>query len=205
MKEVKNLTYTSVDAEGKPQLQDGAYGMKIEADGVIDRRKLKISAAKEAKKIYDGRTNVLDPLGNLSFTYNGTEAEQNEANGIVKGEGDQLKAALGVRGVYRNENNTEDDANAADNETQEHKTHAVRYTFEKNEGRDRVLANYEIATDAGGNTVLGTGIIERRTLNVRPDRQATYEGKGNVNYTGRVEDGSAAVNGNTPLTPEVEA
>ncbi len=202
LKEVKNLTYTSVDAEGKPQLQDGAYGMKIEADGVIDRRKLKISAAKEAKKIYDGRTNVLDPLGNLSFTYNGTEAEQNEANGIVKGEVDQLKAALGVRGVYRNENNTEDDANAADNETQEHKTHAVRYTFEKNAA---VLANYEIATDAGGNTVLGTGIIERRTLNVRPDRQATYEGKGNVNYTGRVEDGSAAVNGNSPLTPEVEA
>ena len=200
--EVRNLTYTSVDAEGKPQLQDGAYGMKIEADGVIDRRKLKISAAKEAKKIYDGRTNVFNPLGNLSFTYNGTEAEQNEANGIVKGEGDQLKAALRVRGVYRNENNTEDDANAADNETQKHKTHAVRYTFEKNEG---VLANYEIATDAGGNTVLGTGIIERRTLNVRPDRQATYEGKGNVNYTGRVEDGSAAVNGNSPLTPEVEA
>ena len=203
--EVRNLTYTSVDAEGKPQLQDGAYGMKIEADGVIDRRQIKISAAKDAKKIYDGRTNVVDPLGNLSFTYNGTEAEQNEANGIVKGEGDQLKAALRVRGVYRNENNTEDDANAADNETQEHKTHAVRYTFEKNEGRDPVLANYEIATDAGGNTVLGTGIIERRTLNVRPDRQATYEGKGNVNYTGRVEDGSAAVNGNSPLTPEVEA
>ena len=205
LKEVKNLTYTSVDAEGKPQLQDGAYGMKIEADGVIDRRKLKISAAKEAKKIYDGRTNVLNPLGNLSFTYNGTEAEQNEANGIVKGEGDQLKADLRVRGVYRNENNTEDDANAADNETQEHKTHAVRYTFEKNEVRDRVLANYEIATDAGGNTVLGTGIIERRTLNVRPDRQATYTGKGNVNYTGRVEDGSAAANGSSPLTPEVEA
>ena len=203
--EVRNLTYTSVDAEGKPQLQDGAYGMKIEADGVIDRRQIKISAAKDAKKIYDGRTNVVDPLGNLSFTYNGTEAEQNEANGIVKGEGDQLKAALRVRGVYRNENNTEDDANAADNETQEHKTHAVRYTFEKEETRDPVLANYEIATDAGGNTVLGKGIIERRTLNVRPDRQATYEGKGNVNYTGRVEDGSAAANGSSPLTPEVEA
>ena len=203
--EIRRLEYTAVDSDGRPQMKDGVYGTRIEADGVIDRRKIKIDAAKDADKIYDGKANVLNPLGNLSFKYNGANAEQNEANGLVEGEGDAVKAALRVQGVYRSNDDSAADANAADSDAQDYKKHPVRYTFEKDEARDPVLANYEIATDAGGNTVLGTGIIERRTLNVRPDRQATYTGKGNVNYTGRVEDGSAAVNGNSPLTPEVEA
>lgn len=203
--EIRRLEYTAVDSDGRPQMKDGVYGTRIEADGVIDRRKIKIDAAKDADKIYDGKANVLNPLGNLSFNYNGANAEQNEANGLVEGEGDAVKAALRVQGVYRSNDDSAADANAADSDAQDYKKHPVRYTFEKDEARDPVLANYEIATDAGENTVKGAGVIRRRTLNVLPDPQATYARKSNVNYTGHIEDGSAQANEGSPLTPEVAA
>ena len=203
--EIRRLEYTAVDSDGRPQMKDGVYGTRIEADGVIDRRKIKIDAAKDADKIYDGKANVLNPLGNLSFNYNGANAEQNEANGLVDGEGDAVKAALRVQGVYRSNADSAADANAADSDAQDYKKHPVRYTFEKDEARDPVLANYEIATDAGENTVKGAGVIRRRTLNVLPDPQATYARKSNVNYTGHIEDGSAQANEGSPLTPEVAA
>lgn len=203
--EIRRLEYTAVDGDGRPQMKDGVYGMRIEADGVIDRRKIRIDAAKDADKIYDGTANVLNPLGNLSFSYNGANAEQNEANGIVEGEADDFKAALRVQGVYRSNDDSAADANAADSDAQDYKNHPVRYAFEKDEARDPVLANYEIATDAGENTVKGAGVIRRRTLNVLPDPQATYARKSNVNYTGHIEDGSAQANEGSPLTPEVAA
>ena len=203
--EIRRLEYTAVDSDGRPQMKDGVYGTRIEADGVIDRRKIKIDAAKDADKIYDGKANVLNPLGNLSFNYNGANAEQNEANGLVKGEGDAVKTALGVQGVYRNDKDSDVDANAADSDAQDYKNHPVRYTFKKDEEHNPVLANYEITTDAGENTVKGAGVIRRRTLNVLPDPQATYARKSNVNYTGHIEDGSAQANEGSPLTPEVAA
>ena len=203
--EIRRLEYTAVDSDGRPQMKDGVYGTRIEADGVIDRRKIKIDAARDADKIYDGKANVLNPLGNLSFKYNGANAEQNEANGLVAGEGDAVKAALRVQGVYRSNDDSTADANAADSDAQDYKKHPVRYTFEKDEARDPVLANYEIATDAGENTVKGAGVIRRRTLNVLPDPQATYARKSNVNYTGHIEDGSAQANEGSLLTPEVAA
>ena len=203
--EIRRLEYTAVDSDGRPQMKDGVYGTRIEADGVIDRRKIKIDAAKDADKIYDGKANVLNPLGNLSFNYNGANAEQNEANGLVEGEGDAVKAALRVQGVYRSNDDSAADANAADSDAQDYKKHPVRYTFEKDEARDSILANYEIATAAGENTVKGAGVIRRRTLNVLPDPQATYARKSNVNYTGHIEDGSAQANEGSLLTPEVAA
>ena len=203
--EIRRLEYTAVDSDGRPQMKDGVYGTRIEADGVIDRRKIKIDAARDADKIYDGKANVLNPLGNLSFKYNGANAEQNEANGLVAGEGDAVKAALRVQGVYRSNDDSAADANAADSDAQDYKKHPVRYTFEKDEARDPVFANYEIATNEGGNTVKGAGVIRRRTLNVLPDPQATYTRKSNVNYTGHIEDGSAQANEGSPLTPEVAA
>ena len=203
--EIRRLEYTAVDSDGRPQMKDGVYGTRIEADGVIDRRKIKIDAAKDADKIYDGKANVLNPLGNLSFNYNGANAEQNEANGLVEGEGDAVKAALRVQGVYRSNDDSDVDANAADSDAQVYKNHPVRYTFKKDEEHNHVLANYEITTDEGGNTVKGAGVIRRRTLNVLPDPQATYARKSNVNYTGHIEDGSAQANEGSPLTPEVAA
>ena len=169
--------------------------------GEINRRKIKIDAAKDANKIYDGTANVLNPLGNLSFNYNGAGAEQNEANGLVKGEGDAVKTALGVQGVYRNNDYSAADANAADSDAQVYKNHPVRYTFKKDEEHNPVLANYEITTAKGDNTIYGTGIIRRRTLDVLPDWQATYAGKGGMNFTGRIADG---VNEGSPLTDEVK-
>ena len=193
--------YMLVDAAGS-SLMSGDRKAQITSDkGQIDRRKIKIDAAKDANKIYDGTANVLNPLGNLSFNYNGASAEQNEANGLVKGESDAVKAALGVQGVYRNDKDSDVDANAADSDAQDYKNHPVRYTFKKDEEHNPVLANYEITTAKGDNTIYGTGVIRRRTLDVLPDWQATYAGKGGMNFTGRIADG---VNEGSPLTDEVK-
>ena len=81
----------------------------------------------------------------------------------------------------------------------------MRYTFEKDETRDPILANYEITTKNGNHTIDDDkGIIRRRTLNVVPDSQATYERRGNVNYTGHIEDGSKAANRGSDLTQEIK-
>ena len=69
------------------------------------------------------------------------------------------------------------------------------------------MGNYEFVngTPAGGYSVDGAGFIKRRTLDVLPDWQATYAGKGGVNYTGHIADGSAQTNEGSPLTPAVAA
>ena len=193
--------YMLVDAAGSSLMSGDRTAQIVSNQGEINRRKIKIDAAKDANKIYDGTANVLNPLDNLSFNYNGASAEQNEANGLVKGEGDAVKIALGVQGVYRNNDDSAADANAADSDAQDYKNHPVRYTFKKDEEHNPVLANYEITTAKGDNTIYGTGVIRRRTLDVLPDWQATYAGKGGMNFTGRIADG---VNEGSPLTDEVK-
>ena len=194
--------YMLVDATGSSLMSGDRKAQIVSNQGEIDRRKIKIDAAKDANKIYDGTANVLNPLGNLSFNYNGAGAEQNEANGLVKGEGDAVKTALGVQGVYRNNDDSAADANAADSDAQVYKNHPVRYTFKKE--HNSVLANYEITTAKGDNTIYGKGIIRRRTLDVLPDWQTTYVGKGGMNFTGHIADGSTQANEGSPLTDEVK-
>ena len=194
--------YMLVDAAGSSLMSGDRKAQIVSNRGEINRRKIKIDAAKDANKIYDGTANVLNPLGNLSFNYNGASAEQNEANGLVKGESDAVKTALGVQGVYRNDKDSDVDANAADSDAKDYKNHPVRYTFKKE--HNPVLANYEITTAKGGNTIYGKGIIRRRTLDVLPDWQATYVGKGGMNFTGHIADGSAQANEGSPLTDEVK-
>ncbi|WP_314598098.1 YDG domain-containing protein, partial [uncultured Selenomonas sp.] len=196
--------YMLVDAAGSSLMSGDRKAQIVSNQGEINRRKIKIDAAKDANKIYDGTANVLNPLGNLSFNYNGASAEQNEANGLVKGEGDAVKTALGVQGVYRDDKDRYVDANAADSDAQDYKNHQVRYTFKKDEKHKPVLANYEITTAKGGNTIYGKGIIRRRTLDVLLDWQATYVGKGGMNFTGHIADGSAQANEGSPLTDEVK-
>lgn len=196
--------YVLVDAAGSSLMSGDRKAQIVSNRGEIDHRKIKIDAAKDANKIYDGTANVLNPLGNLSFNYNGASAEQNEANGLVKGEGDAVKTALGVQGVYRNDKDSDVDANAADSDAKDYKNHPVRYTFKKDEEHNPVLANYEITTAKGDNTIYGKGIIRRRTLDVLPDWQATYVGKGGMNFTGHIADGSAQANEGSPLTDKVK-
>ena len=196
--------YMLVDAAGSSLMSGDRKAQIVSNRGEINRRKIKIDAAKDANKIYDGTANVLNPLGNLSFNYNGASAEQNEANGLVKGESDAVKTALGVQGVYRNDKDSDVDANAADSDAKDYKNHPVRYTFKKDEEHNPVLANYEITTAKGGNTIYGKGIIRRRTLDVLPDWQATYVGKSGMNFTGHIADGSAQANEGSPLTDEVK-
>ena len=191
--------YMLVDAAGS-SLMSGDRKAQITSDkGQIDRRKVFVGLGKSADKIYDGNRVVRDALDDLSFTYNGTGMESPQ-EGLVAEEAQKVKKALRVSGVYT------DDADAAKNDSEEYKHHKVRYTFEKDETRDdRILANYEITTKNGNNTIDDDkGIIRRRTLNVIPDSQATYERRGNVNYTGHIEDGSKAANRGSDLTQEVK-
>ena len=190
--------YMLVDAAGS-SLMSGDRKAQIASDkGQIDRRKVFVGLGKSADKVYDGNRVVRDALDDLSFTYNGTGVESPQ-KGLVAEEAQKVKKALRVSGVYT------DDADAAKNDSEEYKHHKVRYTFEKDETRDPILANYEITTKNGNNTIDDTkGIIRRRTLNVVPDSQATYERRGNVNYTGHIEDGSKAANRGGDLTQEVK-
>ena len=190
--------YMLVDAAGS-SLMSGDRKAQITSDkGQIDRRKVFVGLDKSADKVYDGNRVVRDALDDLSFTYNGTGVESPQ-KGLVAEEAQKVKKALRVSGVYT------DDADAAKNDSEEYKHHKVRYTFEKDETRDPILANYEITTKNGNNTIDDTkGIIRRRTLNVVPDSQATYERRGNVNYTGHIEDGSKAANRGSDLTQEVK-
>ena len=187
--------YMLVDAAGS-SLMSGDRKAQITSDkGQIDRRKVFVGLGKSADKVYDGNRVVRDALDDLSFTYNGTGVESPQ-KGLVAEEAQKVKKALRVSGVYT------DDADAAKNDSEEYKHHKVRYTFET---RDPILANYEITTKNGNNTIDDDkGIIRRRTLNVVPDSQATYERRGNVNYTGHIEDGSKAANRGSDLTQEVK-
>lgn len=187
--------YMLVDAAGSSLMSGDRTAQIVSNRGEIDRRKVFFGVRKDASKIYDGTTNVRKPLDDLKLTYNGTGAAPNEENGIIEKDRQTLNDALRVRGAYI------DDAKAADHDGESPKTHDVRYDFEKNETRDPVLANYEITTAKGDNTIYGKGIIRRRTLDVLPDWQATYAGKGGMNFTGRIADG---VNEGSPLTDEVK-
>ena len=187
--------YMLVDVAGSSLMSGDRTAQIVSNRGEIDRRKVFFGVRKDANKIYDGTTNVRKPLDDLKFTYNGTSAAPDEESGIVEKDRKTLNDALRVRGVYT------DDANAADHDGESPKTHDVRYDFEKNETRDPVLANYEITTAKGDNTIDGKGVIRRRTLDVLPDWQATYAGKGGMNYTGRIADGA---NEDSPLTNEVK-
>ena len=187
--------YMLVDAAGSSLMSGDRTAQIVSNRGEIDRRKVFFGVRKDANKIYDGTTNVRKPLDDLKLTYNGTGAAPNEENGIIEKDRQTLNDALRVRGAYI------DDAKAADHDGELPKTHDVRYDFEKNETRDPVLANYEITTAKGDNTIYGKGIIRRRTLDVLPDWQATYAGKGGMNFTGRIADGT---NEDSPLTNEVK-
>ena len=203
----KRVTYDIALASDNYALVDGAGNSLTSGDrtaqitslqGVIERRKVFVGLGKSADKVYDGNRVVRDALDDLSFTYNGMGVESPQ-EGLVAEEAQKVKKALRVSGVYT------DDADAAKNDSEEYKHHKVRYTFEKDETRDPILANYEITTKNGNNTIDDTkGIIRRRTLNVVPDSQATYERRGNVNYTGHIEDGSKAANRGSDLTQEVK-
>ena len=187
--------YMLVDAAGSSLMSGDRTAQIVSNRGEIDRRKVFFGVRKDANKIYDGTTNVRKPLDDLKLTYNGTGAAPNEENGIIEKDRQTLNDALRVRGAYI------DDAKAADHDGELPKTHDVRYDFEKNETRDPVLANYEITTAKGDNTIYGKGIIRRRTLDVLPDWQATYASKGGMNFTGRIADGT---NEDSPLTNEVK-
>lgn len=203
----KRVTYDIALASDNYALVDGAGNSLTSGDrtaqitslqGVIERRKVFVGLGKSADKVYDGNRVVRDALDDLSFTYNGMDVESPQ-EGLVAEEAQKVKKALRVSGVYT------DDADAAKNDSEEYKHHKVRYTFEKDETRDPILANYEITTKNGNHTIDDDkGIIRRRTLNVVPDSQATYERRGNVNYTGHIEDGSKAANGGSDLTQEVK-
>ena len=187
--------YMLVDVAGSSLMSGDRTAQIVSNRGEIDRRKVFFGVRKDANKIYDGTTNVRKPLDDLKLTYNGTGAAPNEENGIIEKDRRTLNDALRVRGAYI------DDAKAADHDGELPKTHNVRYDFEKNETRDPVLANYEITTAKGDNTIYGKGIIRRRTLDVLPDWQATYASKGGMNFTGRIADGT---NEDSPLTNEVK-
>ena len=187
--------YMLVDAAGSSLMSGDRTAQIVSNRGEIDRRKVFFGVRKDANKIYDGTTDVRKPLDDLKLTYNGTGAASNEENGIIEKDRQTLNDALRVRGAYI------DDAKAADHDGESPKTHDVRYDFEKNETRDPVLANYEITTAKGDNTIYGKGIIRRRTLDVLPDWQATYASKGGMNFTGRIADGA---NEDSPLTNEVK-
>lgn len=203
----KRVTYDIALASDNYALVDGAGNSLTSGDrtaqitslqGVIERRKVFVGLGKSADKVYDGNRVVRDALDDLSFTYNGMGVESPQ-EGLVAEEAQKVKKALRVSGVYT------DDADAAKNDSEEYKHHKVRYTFEKDETRDPILANYEITTKNGNHTIDDDkGIIRRRTLNVVPDSQATYERRGNVNYTGHIEDGSKAANRGSDLTQEVK-
>ena len=192
---VNSDNYMLVDAAGSSLMSGDRTAQIVSNRGEIDRRKVFFGVRKDANKIYDGTTNVRKPLDDLKLTYNGTGAAPNEENGIIEKDRQTLNDALRVRGAYI------DDAKAADHDGELPKTHNVRYDFEKNETRDPVLANYEITTAKGDNTIYGKGIIRRRTLDVLPDWQATYASKGGMNFTGRIADGT---NEDSPLTNEVK-
>ena len=195
--EVRSLTYDAVAEDGTPLAKDGSYGMRIAADGEISKRRLAVGT-NDAWKVYDGTTGVNHAWNNLSFA-NVDENGNGTGEGVFASESEEQRAKNSLRASY-------DDAEATEADTPAGalKRHNVNYRFE---GADDVLGNYEFVngTPAGSYSVDGAGFIKRRTLDVLPDWQATYAGKGGVNYTGHIADGSAQTNEGSPLTPAVAA
>ena len=195
--EVRSLAYDAVAEDGTPLAKDGSYGMRIAADGEISKRRLAVGT-NDAWKVYDGTTGVNHAWNNLNFA-NVDENGNGTGEGAFASESEEQRAKNSLRASY-------DDAEATEADTPAGalKRHNVNYRFE---GADDVMGNYEFVngTPAGGYSVDGAGFIKRRTLDVLPDWQAAYAGKGGVNYTGRIADGSVQTNEGSPLTPAVAA
>ena len=195
--EVRSLAYDAVAEDGTPLARDGVYGMRIAADGEISKRRLAVGT-NDAWKVYDGTTGVNHAWNNLNFA-NVDEHGNGTGEGAFASESEEQRAKNSLRASY-------DDAEATEADTPAGalKRHNVNYRFE---GADDVMGNYEFVngTPAGGYSVDGAGFIKRRTLDVLPDWQAAYAGKGGVNYTGRIADGSVQTNEGSPLTPAVAA
>ena len=195
--EVRSLAYDAVAEDGTPLARDGVYGMRIAADGEISKRRLAVGT-NDAWKVYDGTTSVNHAWNNLNFA-NVDEHGNGTGKGAFASESEEQRAKSILRASY-------DDAEAtgADTLAGALKRHNVNYRFE---GADDVMGNYEFVngTPAGGYSVDGAGFIKRRTLDVLPDWQAAYAGKGGVNYTGHIADGSVQTNEGSPLTPAVAA
>ena len=193
--EVRSLAYDAVAEDGTPLAKDGSYGMRIAADGEISKRRLAVGT-NDAWKVYDGTTGVNHAWNNLNFA-NVDENGNGTGEGAFASESEEQRAKNSLRASY-------DDAEATEADTPAGalKRHNVNYRFE---GADDVMGNYEFVngTPAGGYSVDGAGFIKRRTLDVLPDWQAAYAGKGGVNYTGHIADGSVQTNEGSPLTPAV--
>ena len=197
-KDGNDLTQTKVDKSG---VSFTATVRTQPQSGTIYRRRLQVTAS-EAQKVYDGTTHVKNAWGNLHF------ANVDKDGSVLKGETpfansqeeQRAKNIVNAKAAYDNPNAT--DPKAKNPEESALMNHVVTYRFED---ADDVMKNYEILDGSQKNVdvIKGTGKIRRRTLDVLPDWQATYAGKGGMNYTGRIADGSAQANGGSSLTPEV--
>ena len=171
---------------------DGVYRASIETNaGEITKRKVDV-AAKDARKTYDATATVQDAWKKLDFKQRG----DGEKNIVNEADESALKAAL--KGAYAKSDPTaayDDSKDAGENKK-------VEYTFDANAA---VMNNYEFANADGtapvyGNVVTGKGTIDRRHLKVVSDSKLVTAGRGEANFTGRIEDG---VNPGAATTPEI--
>ena len=197
-KDGNDLTQTKVDKSG---VSFTATVRTQPQSGTIYRRRLQVTAS-EAQKVYDGTTHVKNAWGNLHFDNVDKDGNvlKDEAKFVSEEEELRAKAIVNAGAAYDNPNAT--DPTAENPEESDLMNHEVTYSFT---GADDVMKNYEILDGSQKNVdvIKGTGKIRRRTLDVLPDWQATYVGKGGVNFTGRIADGSAQANEGSSLTPEV--
>ena len=197
-KDGNDLTQTKADKSGVSFM---ATVRTQPQSGTIYRRRLQVTAS-EAQKVYDGTTHVKNAWGNLHFD------NVDKAGSVLKGETpfansqeeQRAKNIVNAKAAYDNPNAT--DPKAEKPEESALMNHEVTYRFED---ADDVMKNYEILNGSQQNVdvIKGTGKIRRRTLDVLPDWQATYVGKGGMNFTGRIADGSVQANEGSSLTPEV--
>ncbi len=195
-KDGNDLTQTKVDKSG---VSFTATVRTQPQSGTIYRRRLQVTAS-EAQKVYDGTTHVKNAWGNLHFDNVDKDGNvlKDEAKFVSEEEELRAKAIVNAGAAYDNPNAT--DPTAENPEESDLMNHEVTYSFT---GADDVMKNYEILDGSQQNVdvIKGAGKIRRRTLDVLPDWQTTYAGKGGVNFTGRIADGS---NGDSPLTVEVQ-
>ena len=195
-KDGNDLTQTKADKSG---VSFTATVRTQPQSGTIYRRRLQVTAS-EAQKVYDGTTHVKNAWGNLHFDNVDKDGNvlKDEAKFVSEEEELRAKAIVNAGAAYDNPNAT--DPTAENPEESDLMNHEVTYSFT---GADDVMKNYEILDGSQQNVdvIKGAGKIRRRTLDVLPDWQTTYAGKGGVNFTGRIADGS---NGDSPLTVEVQ-
>ncbi len=219
-----NGNYTLLDKAGKELTKTKVDGKNISFEatiqtepnrGTIYRRRLE-ATADMARKVYDGRrdVNVRDAKGNLvKDAWNNLRFKNIDKDGNVLAKEEAFLSKKDAAGRSEEQrarsllNASYDDANATTAaEPNKLMKHEVTYSFS---GSDDVLKNYELfKRNADGShtsieSIHGAGEIERRTLHVVSDWKATYAGAGGVDFTGHIEDGSAALNGGSALTQEV--